>query len=61
MYFMLQAVENVLRIGRSFPVNTSGNLTEQCFCEPAEWSVIQNDGFDWSALDKDACLVSKSY
>nr|CAD7393839.1 unnamed protein product [Timema cristinae] len=53
------AVENVLHIGRDFPINTSGSkkLDYNCSCEPVD-GISYDGSIAWSALGKDECLIS---
>lgn len=63
MFFQsFQAIENVLVIGKQFPINTSGsnNLSYECAC-------FFNDTIEkkhpemanWTAVNKTACIVRK--
>nr|CAD7423141.1 unnamed protein product [Timema monikensis] len=57
--FIYKAVENVLHIGRDFPINTSGSkkLDYNCSCEPVD-GISYDGSIAWSALGKDECLIS---
>nr|CAD7569370.1 unnamed protein product [Timema californicum] len=57
--FIYKAVENVLHIGRDFPINTSGSrkLDYNCSCEPVN-GISYDGSITWSTLGKDECLIS---
>ncbi|CAG2053058.1 unnamed protein product [Timema podura] len=53
------AVENVLHIGRDFPINTSGSKKPDynCSCEPVD-GISYDGSITWSSIGKDECLIS---
>nr|CAD7395487.1 unnamed protein product [Timema poppensis] len=57
--FIYKAVENVIHIGRDFPINTSGSrkLDYNCSCEPVD-GTSYDGSITWSTLGKDECLIS---
>lgn len=57
--FISQAVENVLSIGKQFPINTHGDavLNYECFCTPANGSSFL-ENINWTSLSKEECPVS---
>jgi hypothetical protein len=56
---IFQAVENVLDIGKQFPINTHGDavLNYDCFCIYTNRSSYP-ENFNWTSLNKEECLVS---
>jgi hypothetical protein len=58
-YSFFQAVENVLSIGKQFPINTHGDavLNYDCFCTHTNGSSFP-ENFNWTDLNKEECLVS---
>lgn len=57
-----QAVENVLSIGKKYPLNTysSETLDYDCWCKPPNISLPSSyDNMNWSTLDTTACEVLK--
>ncbi|XP_077297814.1 na[+]-driven anion exchanger 1 isoform X1 [Arctopsyche grandis] len=56
--FIYKAVENVIVIGKNFPVNTHPNidLNYDCFCSPTNYSTVR-DEFNWTDLDKESCKI----
>jgi hypothetical protein len=57
--FFFQAVENVLSIGKQFPINPHGGavLNYECFCTPFNES-SPSENINWTSLSKEECLVS---
>ncbi|CAG2053057.1 unnamed protein product, partial [Timema podura] len=57
--FIYKAVENVLHIGRDFPINTSGSKKPDynCSCEPVD-GISYDGSITWSSIGKDECLIS---
>lgn len=59
--FLLQAIENVLSIGKKYPLNTHANdqLDYECWCRPPNGSLPSSyDTINWTALDQKACQVN---
>ncbi|XP_033608237.1 electrogenic sodium bicarbonate cotransporter 1 isoform X3 [Cryptotermes secundus] len=56
--FIYKAVENVLSIGKKFPVNTHGDtiLNYECFCTPTNRSFAL-ENVNWTYLKEDECLL----
>ncbi|XP_070164520.1 electroneutral sodium bicarbonate exchanger 1 isoform X6 [Polyergus mexicanus] len=56
--FIYKAVENVLSIGKKYPLNTysSESLDYDCWCKPPNISLPSSyDNMNWSTLDTAAC------
>ncbi|KAI4465635.1 anion exchange protein [Holotrichia oblita] len=58
--FIYKAVENVLLIGKNFPINTTGigSLSHECSCFVNESSKMDHPEIDWVNLNKSSCIVS---
>ncbi|XP_071569988.1 electroneutral sodium bicarbonate exchanger 1 isoform X2 [Temnothorax nylanderi] len=53
--FIYKAIENVLSIGKKYPLN-SGTLDYECWCKPPNTSLPSSyDNMNWTTLDKTAC------
>lgn len=55
-HHVFQAVENVLKIGKKFPIDTHREVSLDCFCDPPP--LASADEFNWTSLDHNNCLVS---
>ncbi|XP_039280416.1 electroneutral sodium bicarbonate exchanger 1 isoform X4 [Nilaparvata lugens] len=58
--FIYKAVENVLQIGKKFPINTNRfNYTSRnCSCRPPTTSLSPDiESVSWKDLDRDSCLL----
>ncbi|KAK9754989.1 Band 3 cytoplasmic domain [Popillia japonica] len=57
--FIYKAVENVLLIGKKFPINTTGlsNLSHECSCFVNESSKMDHPEIDWVNLNKSSCIT----
>ncbi|XP_024890370.1 sodium-driven chloride bicarbonate exchanger isoform X6 [Temnothorax curvispinosus] len=56
--FIYKAIENVLSIGKKYPLNSypSGTLDYECWCKPPNTSLPSSyDNMNWTTLDKTAC------
>ncbi|XP_048508728.1 electrogenic sodium bicarbonate cotransporter 1 isoform X2 [Athalia rosae] len=59
--FIYKAVENVLSIGKKYPLNTHGNeiLSYECWCKPPNFTVPGSspglENVNWTSLDKLEC------
>ncbi|XP_011640841.1 electroneutral sodium bicarbonate exchanger 1 isoform X9 [Pogonomyrmex barbatus] len=56
--FIYKAIENVLSIGKKFPLNTYSDetLDYDCWCKPPNISLPSSyDHMNWTTLDKTAC------
>ncbi|XP_076668966.1 na[+]-driven anion exchanger 1 isoform X4 [Andrena cerasifolii] len=56
--FIYKAIENVLSIGKKYPINTHANdaLDIDCWCKPPNGSLPSSyDNVNWTALDQKAC------
>lgn len=56
-----QAIENVLSIGKKYPINTHANepFNYECWCKPPNGSLPSSyDNINWTALDQKTCQVS---
>lgn len=55
---MLQAVENVISIGKNYPLKTRPDevLNYECYCLPSNYSRVPEQ-FNWTAVDKESCQV----
>ncbi|XP_072752843.1 electroneutral sodium bicarbonate exchanger 1 isoform X8 [Anoplolepis gracilipes] len=56
--FIYKAIENVLSIGKKYPLNThsSETLGYDCWCKPPNISMPSSyDNMNWTTLDKTAC------
>ncbi|XP_012539979.1 sodium bicarbonate cotransporter 3 isoform X9 [Monomorium pharaonis] len=56
--FIYKAIENVLSIGKKYPLNTysSQTLDYDCWCKPPNISLPSSyDNMNWTTLDKTAC------
>ncbi|KAG8247287.1 Sodium bicarbonate cotransporter 3 [Homalodisca vitripennis] len=56
LIFIIKAVENVLRIGQKYPLDTHRGTLNHCFCEPPP-HLFPLDTLNWTSLDRDACLA----
>ncbi|XP_069698390.1 sodium-driven chloride bicarbonate exchanger isoform X4 [Periplaneta americana] len=56
--FIYKAIENVLSIGKKFPVNTQGDiqLNYECFCAPTNGSSVLAN-VSWQNMSKEECLL----
>ncbi|KAI5639659.1 HCO3- transporter family domain-containing protein [Phthorimaea operculella] len=54
--FIYKAVENVISIGKKFPLKTRPDevLNYECYCLPSNYSRVP-DQFNWTAVDKESC------
>lgn len=54
----LQAVENVISIGKKYPLKTRPDevLNYECYCLPSNYSRVPEQ-FNWTAIDKETCQV----
>ncbi|KAL3283056.1 hypothetical protein HHI36_006214 [Cryptolaemus montrouzieri] len=60
--FIFKAVENVLAIGKQFPINTSGytNLSYECSCVFNSTIELKHPEIsNWTAVNKTACIEMK--
>lgn len=59
MILLLQAVENVISIGKNYPLKTRPDevLNYECYCLPSNYSRVPED-FNWTAADKESCQVN---
>lgn len=55
-HHVFQAVENVLKIGKKFPIDTHREVSLDCFCDPP--LLASAEEFNWTSLDRNNCLVS---
>lgn len=55
--YVFQAVENVLKIGKKFPMDTHREVSLDCFCDPPPL-LASAEEFNWTSLDRNNCLVS---
>ncbi|KAL2712575.1 electroneutral sodium bicarbonate exchanger 1 isoform X1 [Vespula squamosa] len=56
--FIYKAVENVLSIGKKYPINTHANdpLAYECWCKPPnDSSSYGSENVNWTALDRTTC------
>lgn len=56
--FIYKAIENVLSIGKKYPINTHANdqFNIDCWCKPPNGSLPSSyDHVNWTALDQKAC------
>ncbi|XP_076659018.1 na[+]-driven anion exchanger 1 isoform X6 [Halictus rubicundus] len=56
--FIYKAIENVLSIGKKYPINTHANdqFNIDCWCKPPNSSLPSSyDHVNWTALDQKAC------
>ncbi|XP_053991850.1 sodium bicarbonate cotransporter 3 isoform X9 [Hylaeus volcanicus] len=56
--FIYKAIENVLSIGKKYPMNTHANdqFDYNCWCKPPNGSLPSSyDHINWTALDQKAC------
>ncbi|XP_011875487.1 PREDICTED: electrogenic sodium bicarbonate cotransporter 1 isoform X1 [Vollenhovia emeryi] len=56
--FIYKAIENVLSIGKKYPLNSSSSetLDYNCWCKPPNTSLPSSyDNMNWTTLDKTAC------
>ncbi|XP_066588803.1 electroneutral sodium bicarbonate exchanger 1 isoform X2 [Prorops nasuta] len=57
--FIYKAVENVLSIGKKYPLNTHGQeiLNYDCWCKPPNsTSQFTSETLDWSSFNRSTCL-----
>ncbi|KOB71446.1 Sodium-driven chloride bicarbonate exchanger [Operophtera brumata] len=57
--FIYKAVENVISIGKKFPLNTHPDEVlnnYECYCLPSNYSQVPEQ-FNWTSLDKESCQV----
>ncbi|XP_058452523.1 electroneutral sodium bicarbonate exchanger 1 isoform X3 [Malaya genurostris] len=55
--FIYKAVENVLHIGKDYPMNTAGSKYD-CSCLPPDGTVLSPDTIhEWTLYDKKTCLL----
>ncbi|KAJ2944546.1 hypothetical protein O0L34_g3894 [Tuta absoluta] len=54
--FIYKAVENVISIGKKYPLKTRPDevLNYECYCLPSNYSRVP-DHFNWTAVDKESC------
>ncbi|KAK7790973.1 hypothetical protein R5R35_007865 [Gryllus longicercus] len=54
--FIYKAIENVLHIGKEFPVNTHGiaNISYECYCSPPNGTL---NTANWSTLNETSCIA----
>ncbi|CAG5056503.1 unnamed protein product [Parnassius apollo] len=54
--FIYKAVENVISIGKKFPLKTHADevLNYECYCLPSNYSNVPED-FNWTTIDKESC------
>lgn len=58
---VFQAIENVLSIGKKYPINTHANdpFDYECWCRPPNGSLPSSyDNVNWTALDQKTCQVN---
>lgn len=58
--FIYKAVENVVMIGKKYPINTNSiaDHNPECYCFPPENERFDsNSTIDWSNLDEDTCKI----
>ncbi|XP_043256740.1 electroneutral sodium bicarbonate exchanger 1 isoform X4 [Colletes gigas] len=58
--FIYKAIENVLSIGKKYPINTHANdqFDYECWCKPPNGSLPSSyDHVNWTALDQKACQI----
>ncbi|KAK9308329.1 hypothetical protein QLX08_001751 [Tetragonisca angustula] len=56
--FIYKAIENVLSIGKKYPLNTHANepFNYECWCKPPNGSLPSSyDNVNWTALDQKTC------
>ncbi|XP_061943329.1 sodium bicarbonate cotransporter 3 isoform X12 [Apis cerana] len=56
--FIYKAIENVLSIGKKYPINTHANdpFDYECWCRPPNGSLPSSyDNVNWTALDQKTC------
>lgn len=55
---LFQAVENVISIGKKYPLKTRPDeiLNYECYCLPSNYSRVPEQ-FNWTAVDKESCQV----
>ncbi|XP_026301978.1 electrogenic sodium bicarbonate cotransporter 1 isoform X9 [Apis mellifera] len=56
--FIYKAIENVLSIGKKYPINTHANdpFDYECWCRPPNGSLPSSyDNINWTALDQKTC------
>lgn len=57
-YLTFQAVENVISIGKKYPLKTRPDevLNYECYCLPSNYSKVPEQ-FNWTSVDKESCQV----
>lgn len=58
----LQAVENVISIGKKYPLKTRPDevLNYECYCLPSNYSKVPEQ-FNWTSVDKEFCQVRANH
>ncbi|XP_063375945.1 electroneutral sodium bicarbonate exchanger 1 isoform X3 [Cydia fagiglandana] len=56
--FIYKAVENVISIGKKYPLKTRPDevLNYECYCLPSNYSAVPQN-FNWTTVDKDSCQL----
>ncbi|XP_026321966.1 sodium bicarbonate cotransporter 3 isoform X3 [Hyposmocoma kahamanoa] len=56
--FIYKAVENVISIGKNYPLKTRPDevLNYECYCLPSNYSRVPEQ-FNWTAVDKESCQI----
>ncbi|XP_063358676.1 electroneutral sodium bicarbonate exchanger 1 isoform X2 [Cydia amplana] len=56
--FIYKAVENVISIGKKYPLKTRPDevLNYECYCLPSNYSAVPQH-FNWTTVDKDSCQL----
>ncbi|KAG6444065.1 hypothetical protein O3G_MSEX003150 [Manduca sexta] len=56
--FIYKAVENVISIGKKYPLKTRPDevLNYECYCLPSNYSKVPEQ-FNWSSVDKESCQL----
>ncbi|XP_059059255.1 sodium bicarbonate cotransporter 3 isoform X2 [Achroia grisella] len=56
--FIYKAVENVISIGKKYPLKTRPDevLNYECYCLPSNYSEVPEQ-FNWTTVDKETCQV----
>ncbi|CAH2066118.1 unnamed protein product, partial [Iphiclides podalirius] len=56
--FIYKAIENVISIGKKFPLKTHADevLNYECFCLPSNYSRV-SEKFNWTTVEKESCQL----
>lgn len=55
--FIYKAVENVIKIGVKYPIETGGAAANVCICEPPKLDSSMLGDLNWTLLNNEDCLV----